>query len=111
MSAVRRVEFEPLGEFRLPPVAVREQALLVVEQLLPSLGRELEVRAFDDIVHRAGLLAHAAVDALRHVDVVPGGAAGSLPAPPGLEHHLRWGAHRLGKAASAAALLAPWVGG
>mmetsp|Transcript_39253 Transcript_39253/g.93942 ORF Transcript_39253/g.93942 Transcript_39253/m.93942 type:complete len:241 (+) Transcript_39253:181-903(+) len=58
----------------LPLVAVLEQLLLVVEQLLVRLRRVLEVGPLDDGVHRAGLLAEAAVDALGHVDVVARGA-------------------------------------
>jgi hypothetical protein len=40
------VELEILGDFLLPAVAVREQALLVVVELLARLGGELEVGPF-----------------------------------------------------------------
>src|SRR5215470_17561719 len=80
-SPVRRVEREVLCDRALPAVAVREQALLVVIELLARLGRELEVRPFDDGVDRAGFLAQAAVDALHHVDVVARSAAGAVVPP------------------------------
>jgi hypothetical protein len=59
------------------PVAVCEQAFLVVVQLLARLRRELEVRSLDDGIDRAGLLAKATVDGL-FVVVVVGVIAGSL---------------------------------
>src|SRR5690606_21211386 len=48
---------------------------LVVEQFFTSFRRELEVRPFDDRVHRASFLTEAAVDALGHVDVIARGTA------------------------------------
>src|SRR3954463_3675683 len=89
-SPIRRVERDVLGDLALPAVAVRKQPLLVEVELLARLGGELEVWAFDDGVHRAGLLAKAAVDAFDHIDVVARGAAGAVvagrarPAPDGL---------------------------
>src|ERR1700751_4185657 len=77
---VRRVEREVLGDRALPPVAVREQPLLVVVKLLARLSREFEVRALDDGIDRAGLLAQTAVDAFDHVDVVARGAARAVVA-------------------------------
>src|SRR3954454_10751142 len=79
-SPIRRIERDVLGDLALPAVAVRKQALLVEVELLARLGGELEVRAFDDGVHRAGLLAKAAVDAFDHIDVVARGAAGAVVA-------------------------------
>src|SRR4029078_6888375 len=76
-SPIRRIERAVLGDLALPAVAVGKQALLVEVELLARLGGELKVRAFDDGVHRAGLLAKAAVDAFDHVDVVARGAAGA----------------------------------
>src|SRR3954462_9333573 len=72
---VRRVERDVLGDLAFPAVAVREQALLVVIELLARLGRELEVRPLDDGIHRARFLAQPAIDAFDHVDVVARGAA------------------------------------
>src|ERR1700694_277632 len=80
-SAIRRVEFDVLGDLALPAVAVRKQALLVVVKFLARLGGKLEVRPLDDGVHRARLLAEAAVDALDHVDVVARGAPRAVVAP------------------------------
>src|SRR4051794_11545454 len=82
-SPIRRIERDVLGDLALPAVAVRKQALLVEVELLARLGGELEVRAFDDGVHRAGLLAKAAVDAFDHIDVVARGAAGGGGVGPG----------------------------
>src|SRR6516162_3628443 len=79
-SPVRRVELDRLCDLTLPAVAIGEQSRLVIVEFLARLGRELEVRALDDGVDRAGLLAQAAVDALHHVDVVAHGAAGAVVA-------------------------------
>lgn len=73
------------GQLRLPLVTVREQLLLVVKQLFPCLGGVLGVGALDNGVHGARLLAEAAVDALGHVDVVAGCAAGAVGALLGLD--------------------------
>src|ERR1041385_9497184 len=106
-SPVGRVEGAVLGDRALPAVAVREQALLVVVELLARLGGELEVRPLDDGVDRAGLLAHAAVDALHHVDVVAGGAAGAVVAArAGLDGDRLGRTDRLAQLAGDAALLA-----
>src|SRR3546814_16402017 len=78
LSAVGRIELQVLGDLVFPAVAVGEQPFLVVEQLLARLGGELEVRSLDDGIHRAGLLAEAAVDALRHVAVVARGAPAAV---------------------------------
>ena len=58
---------------------------LVVQQLFSGLGSVLGVGALDDGVDGARLLAEAAVDALGHVDVVAGGAAGAVGALLGLD--------------------------
>src|SRR5918996_1499365 len=104
--AVRRVGGKVGRDLALPPVAVREQALLVVKQLGARLGRKLEVRALDDRVDRAGLLAHAAVDALDHVDVVAGGPPGAVRARLGFDGDRLRRADRLAQLARDAALLA-----
>lgn len=62
----------------LPLVSIRQQLLLVVQQLLPRLGSVLGIRRLDNGVDGARLLAEAAVDALRHVDVVAGRAARAI---------------------------------
>jgi hypothetical protein len=50
----------------LPLIAVGEELLLVVEELLVRLGRELEVGALHDGVHGARLLAETALHARTH---------------------------------------------
>src|SRR4029450_11914661 len=91
-SPVGRVERDVLRDLPLPAIAVREQAFLVVVELLACLGRELEVRSQDDGVDRAGLLAEAAVDAFHHVDVIAGGPPRAVVAPrPRVQRCLRLG--------------------
>src|SRR5262249_9705485 len=80
-SPILGVERDGGGNLALPAVAVAEQPVLVVEELLARFDGELEVRALDDGVHGLGLLTQSAVDALHHVDVVAGGAARAVVAP------------------------------
>src|SRR5262245_25488957 len=106
-SPIRRVERDVLGDLALPAIAVGKQALLVEIELLPGLGRELEVGTFDDGIDRAGLLAEPAVDAFDHVDVVARGAARAVVAArPGLDGDGLRRADRLAQLAGDAALLA-----
>src|SRR3954454_17306423 len=105
-SPERRVGGDIGRQRGFPAVAVREQLVLVVERLLAGLGRELEVRALDDRIHRAGLLAEAAIDALGHVDVVPRGAAAAVGAGLGLDRDGQGRADRLAELAGDAAFLA-----
>src|SRR6201999_2610342 len=106
-SPIGRVERDVLGDLALPAVAVREQALLVVVELLARFGSELEVRPLDDGVHRAGLLAETAVDALHHIDVVARGAARAvIAARAGLDGDGLRRADRLAELAGDAALFA-----
>src|SRR5215469_8864889 len=106
-SPVRRVERQVLGDRALPAVAVREQPLLVVVELLARLGRELEIRSLDDGIDRTGFLAQAAVDALHHVNVVAGGTPGAVVAArPGLDGDRLGRADRLAQLAGDAAFLA-----
>src|SRR3982074_3515595 len=80
-SPILGVELDGLGNLALPAVAVGQQPLLVVVELLARLGGELEVGALDDGVDWAGLLAQPAVDALPHIDVVARGTARAVVAP------------------------------
>src|ERR1700732_4876705 len=106
-SPVGRVERDVLRDLALPAVAVGEQALLVVVELLARLGGEFEIRPFHDGVDRTGFLAQAAIDALHHVDVVAGGAPGAvIAARPGLDGDGLGRADRLAQLAGDAALLA-----
>src|SRR6202035_324774 len=93
----------------LPAVAVREQLVLVVKQLFASLRGEFEIRPLNDRVDRAGLLAIAAINALRHVDVVARRAAAAVFARLGLDGDRQRGTDRLAQLAGDAALLAVGV--
>src|SRR4051812_9860880 len=77
MSAIRRVLLDVARDLALPPVSVVQKPGLVEQKLLTGLDGEFEAWAFHDGVHGAGFLAQPAIDALHHVDVVPGGAAGA----------------------------------
>src|ERR1700730_7292481 len=105
-SSIGRVGRQVASDLRLPAVAVRQQLLLVVEKLLARLGGELEVGALDDGRDRAGLLAEAAIDAFRHVDVVARGAAAAVVARLGLDGDRECRTDRLAELAGDAALLA-----
>src|SRR5262245_53313330 len=106
-SPVRRIERDVVGDLALPAVTVRKQPLLVEVKLLARLGRELEVRSFDDGVNRAGFLAKPAVDAFDHVDVVARGAARAvIAARPRLDSDRLRRTDRLAEFAGDAALLA-----
>src|SRR5580765_8054660 len=106
-SPVRRIERDVLGDLALPAITVREQALLVVVELLACLGGEFEIWAFDDGIDRAGLLAKAAIDAFHHIDVVARGASRSVIAPWTRFNGDRLrGANRFAKLAGDAALFA-----
>src|SRR5579885_2297761 len=105
-SPVGRVERKVLGDLRLPAVAVRQELFLVVEEHLARLGGELEVRPLDDRVHGTRLLAEAAIDALRHVDVVARRAPAAVGARLGLDGDGERGTDRLAQLAGDAALLA-----
>mmetsp|Transcript_41709 Transcript_41709/g.102751 ORF Transcript_41709/g.102751 Transcript_41709/m.102751 type:complete len:233 (-) Transcript_41709:112-810(-) len=107
--AVERLAREVLGNLLLPLVPVVEQLLLVVQQLLVRVGGVLEVRALHDGVHGARLLAEAAEDALRHVDVVARGPAAAVLPLLRLDGDGLRGAHRLAQLASNAPLLARGV--
>src|SRR3954451_17584080 len=71
--SVGSIEGEHLRNLALPAVAIGEERLLVVVELLACLRREFEVRSLDDRIHRTRFLAQAAIDALVHVDVVARG--------------------------------------
>src|SRR6185312_5859645 len=78
--SIRCIEHYVARQFPFPSIAVVQQSLLVVVELLARLGREFEVWSFDDRVHWTGFLTHAAIDALDHVDVVACCAAGAIVA-------------------------------
>src|SRR5262249_47776974 len=78
--AVGRVGGAVLSDLLLVAVADGEQHLLGVIQVAPLLAVVLEDVGLDDRVHRAGLLAQPAEDALGEVDVVARGAARAVRA-------------------------------
>src|SRR5262249_1361557 len=103
--AIRRVEWYAPGDLAPPAVAVREQPFFVVIKFFAGLGGEFEVRTLDDGIDRAGLLAHAAIDALDHIDVVAGGAPRTIVAPrSGLDGDRLRRANRFAQLAGDAAL-------
>src|SRR5260221_7324482 len=108
-SPVRRVEREVLRDLGFPAVAVGEQLVLVVEQLLARLGGEFEVRALDDRIDRAGLLAETAIDAFRHVDVVARRAPAAILARLRLAGEGERLSHFLAQPAGDAAFLAAGI--
>src|ERR1700730_5372834 len=87
LSPVGGVERQVLRDLGLPTVAVLQQLLLVVEQLLMRLGRELEVRPLVDRIDRTRFLAIAAIDAFRHINVVTGGAPAAILTRLGLDRN------------------------
>src|SRR5262245_59124730 len=105
-SSIRGVERDVPSDSALPAVAVREEAFLVVVELLGCLGRELDVGSQDDGVNRAGLLAEAAVDAFHHIYVEAGGPTSAVVVPlPRLDGDSLCRANRLAQLAGDAALL------
>lgn len=77
-SPVEALGLEVTLYLSLPAVAIGKELFLVVEELLVRLSSILEIGALDDGVHGARLLAHTAVDALGHVDVIPRGLPGPV---------------------------------
>src|ERR1700689_144363 len=107
LSPIRRVNCDIARDFAFPAIAVGEQTILVVVQFFARLGGELEIRAFDDRVHGTGLLAHAAIDALYHIDVIASGAARAVVAArSSLDRNRLRGTDRLAELASDATFLA-----
>src|SRR5262245_4113823 len=80
-SSIGRIERKRLGDLALPPVAIQQQALLIIVELFPRLAGKFEVRALDDGVNGARFLAQAAIDALVHVEIVARGAPCSVDLP------------------------------
>ena len=103
--AVPRLGLDVLRNLDLPLVPIVEQLLLVVQKLLARFRRELRVWPLHDRVDRARLLAEAAVNALRHIDIVPRRAARAVLALLSLDRDRLSRAHGLAELASNAALL------
>src|SRR5688572_12834869 len=94
------------GDHRLVLLADGEELVLGHDVLAAVLHVVLVDPRLDDGVHRAGLLAEAAVDALEQVDVVARRAPRAVRADVGLDRDGKRRAHRLAKLAGDAALLA-----
>ncbi len=78
--SVWRVCLDVVGQGALPLVAVGQQALLIVKQLLARFSAVLEIGTLNDGIDGTGFLAKAAENALRHVNVVTSCAAGLVRA-------------------------------
>lgn len=70
---VWRIRTRYRSQLRLPLVSIRQQLLLIVQQLLPCLSRILRIRSLHDRINRTAFLAEPAVYAFRHINVVPRG--------------------------------------
>src|SRR3954452_18834883 len=105
-SSIRRLKRQLFRDFALPAVAVREQLFLVVEKLLAGFGGKFQIRPLDDRIDRAGLLAIAAIDAFRHIDIVARRAPAAVLARLGLDRNAQRRADGLAQFAGDAALLA-----
>lgn len=53
-----------------PFIAISQELLLVIKQLFMSLRRKFKIGSLNNSVDWTGLLAVAAVNALRHVDII-----------------------------------------
>src|SRR6187401_2506033 len=109
MSAVARVLGAVGGDLRLELVADRQQHFLGVVEVAALLAVVLEHARLDDRVDRAALLAEAAEDALREVDVVARRPARAVVADVALDRDRQRRADRLAQLAGDAALLAVLV--
>src|SRR5436853_5863134 len=105
-SSILRVLGAVGGDLRFVTVADGEQHLLGIDQIAALLAVVLEDSRLDDRVDRAALLAEAAEDALREVDVVARRPSGAVIALLGLNRDRQRGAYRLAQLAGDAALFA-----
>ena len=72
-------------------------------------GRILKVRSLNNCVDWASFLAESTEDALGHVDIIFGRAAGAIWSGLGLDRDGEGGASGLAELAGNASLLASWV--
>ena len=68
--SVGGVEFNVFGNFDLPPIAVLQKFLLVIDKFLASLGRKFEIWAFNNRIDRTRFLTKTTINALHHVNVI-----------------------------------------
>src|SRR5439155_23986959 len=108
-SSILRVLGAVGGDLRFVTVAHGEQHLLGIDQIAALLAVVLEDPRLDDRVDRAALLAEAAEDALREVDVVARRPSGAVIALLGLNRDRERRAHCLAQLAGDAALFAVGV--
>src|SRR6478609_3093126 len=108
-SAVFRVRLLRRGDLFFVAVADREQHVLREVEVAALLAVVLEDVGLDDRVNRAALLAEAAEDALRQVDVVARRPARAVVADVALDRDRQRRADRLAQLAGDAALLAVLV--
>ena len=97
------------GNLLLPLVAIGQQLLLIVQELLVRFGGELKVGSLHDGIDGTGLLAVSTVDALGHVDVVPGGPTGPVLSLLGVDGDGLCGTGRLAELAGDAPLVSGGV--
>src|ERR1700722_4340479 len=106
LLAVRGVRSLVGGDHRLVALPDREQLVLAHDVLAALLHVVLVDAREHDRIHRAGLFAETAVDALEQVDVVARGAARAIGADIRVDGDAHRRAHRLAQLAGDAALLA-----
>lgn len=102
---VQKLAHEVLGNLLLPLVSIGQKLFLVVQQFFVCLCGKLVVGSLHNRIYRTGLLAKSAIDALGHVNVVPGGSAGTVLAGLGLDGNGLGGANGLAQLAGNAPLV------
>src|SRR5262249_5621314 len=106
-SLKRSIELQFLCHGALPTIAVGQQALLVIVELLARFRGKLHVGSQNDCVHWACLLAQAAIGACCHDGVVASRAPRTVdPARAGLDDDALRGANSFTELAGDAALFA-----
>lgn len=78
LSTVQEFAHQILCNLLLPLVAIGKKLFLIVQEFFVCLGCKLIVGTFHNGIYRTGFLAEATINALRHVDIVPGGTACSV---------------------------------
>src|SRR5579872_3102657 len=104
-SAVRRIRPLVGGDHGLVALPDREQLVLAHDVLATMLHVILVDAGEHDGIHRAGLLAEAAVDALEEIDVIAGRAPGAVLGHIGIDRDAHGWADGLAQLAGDAALL------
>lgn len=97
------------SNLRLPLVAIAQQFLLIVKQLLVCLCRKLKVRSLNDGVDRTSLLTESTVNTLRHVDIVTSRSSAAIGTLFSFDGDRLSRANCLTEFASDATLLTAWI--